>query len=296
MKKLIKKTLASFYYLFVERYSSTMKTPVLRQMLYTLRFRMAGLGLYLTKNEKALASLKNKYKGHRCFIIGNGPSLNKLDLTKLKDEYTFGVNAIYLNYDKMKFHPTFYVIEDYLVAEDRAEEINKYLSPQVKFYGTYLDYVLKKDKNTLLMNVIRNYEAPKFQPLFSENCTRYLGVGGSVTFICLQLAFYMGFDEVYMIGFDHSYKVPEEANVINNPVIKSIQDDVNHFSPDYFGKGYRWHDPRVDRMEAGFKKAREIYEKNNKNIYNATVEGHLEVFTRVNFETLFESNKDLIEF
>ena len=43
-----------------------------------------------------LGALKDKHKGERCFIIGNGPSLKQTDLTKLKNEYTFGLNRIYL--------------------------------------------------------------------------------------------------------------------------------------------------------------------------------------------------------
>ncbi len=40
--------------------------------------------------------MHNIHHGQRCFIIGNGPSLQRTDLTKLKDEFTFGMNRIYL--------------------------------------------------------------------------------------------------------------------------------------------------------------------------------------------------------
>ena len=43
-----------------------------------------------------LAELKDKYQGQRAFIIGNGPSLKITDLSKLKEEFTFGLNRIYL--------------------------------------------------------------------------------------------------------------------------------------------------------------------------------------------------------
>ena len=42
-------------------------------------------------------TIKNIHAGERCFIIGSGPSLKKLDLTHLKDDYFIGVNAVYLN-------------------------------------------------------------------------------------------------------------------------------------------------------------------------------------------------------
>ena len=114
----------------------------------------------------------------------------------------------------------------------------------------------------------------------------YLWVGGTVSYLSMQLAYYMGFNEVYLIGFDHSYDIPENAEV-NQSEIMSNSDDPNHFDPKYIGKGYRWHDPQVDRMEKSYERAKLVFEKNNRNITNATVGGHLEVFPRVDYFTLF---------
>ncbi|MFV8322668.1 6-hydroxymethylpterin diphosphokinase MptE-like protein [Flavobacterium sp. LB3P21] len=255
----------------------------LDHLWYTLRFRLAGLRIIFTKNEKKLQSFKNKHKGERCFIIGNGPSLNKLDLTLLKGETTFGVNGIYLNQEKMGFLPTYYVIEDYLIAEDRASEINELNGP-VKFVPTFLDYTLKKDCNTVNFNAYINYSDKIFKPLFSDNCLRKIGVGGSVTFMCLQLAFYMGFDEVYMIGFDHNYAKLEKTD---SSIVVTEENDENHFTPNYYTKGERWHDPNVDRMEKGFTVARNHFLNDNRKIWNATYKGHLEVFERKDFEKIF---------
>jgi hypothetical protein len=296
MKKLAKKVILPLLHLFIDKYSYltlNKNTNFLKLAWYSLRFRLASRGIFLTENEKRFASLEDKYRGERCFIIGNGPSLNKLDLTNLKNEYTFGVNAIYLNFERMKFHPTFYVVEDYLVAEDRANEINKYDNPQLKFFGSYLDYVLNKDSKTIYTNVCLNYQEDNYEPLFSNDCLRRIGVGGSVSFICLQLAYYMGFKEVYMIGFDHNYDVPKNADLKKSAVIMSKEDDVNHFAPGYFGKGYRWHDPNVERMERGFIAADKAFRKDGRKIFNATKGGKLEVFQRVEFDALFDRCKQL---
>lgn len=288
MKKLLKKIISPIFFLFVQKhtYIKFKDTSFLKLLMYNIRFKLAGAGIFLNKNEKLFASLKDKHKNERCFIIGNGPSLNLLDLTKLKNEITFGVNAIYLNYDKMHFHPTYYVVEDYLVAEDRASEINAYKGPEIKFFGTFLEYVLKADEKTIVTNTILDYSEP-FIPRFSKNALRKLGVGGSVTFQCLQLAYYMGFKEVYLIGFDHNYAIPKEANLSLSTQIISESDDVNHFNKDYFGKGYRWHDPKVDRMEKSFEVAGMAFKKEGREVFNATAGGKLEVFTRVAFDTLF---------
>jgi hypothetical protein len=94
------------------------------------------------KPVKNLEMFRDKFAGRRAFIIGNGPSLNKVDLTKLKNEITFGVNSIFYNFDRMGFKPTFYVVEDKLVAEDRADVINK-LTGMVKISALSLNTVLK---------------------------------------------------------------------------------------------------------------------------------------------------------
>lgn len=291
MKEKIKNFIAPIYFLFVDKFAFHNSLPIIDRMWITFRHRLAGQGIFVHKNERKLYKLKDSKKGKRCFIIGNGPSLNKLDLTKLINEDTFGVNAIYLNYEKMKFHPTYYVVEDNLVAEDRKDEINSYQGPKFKFFGNYFRNLLTKDERTIYINVLRNYSDKKTFPIFSDNCVRKIGVGGSVTYVCLQLAYYFGYDEVYMIGFDHNYKIPKSAIITNKRDtgfdITSTEDDVNHFSNDYFGKGYRWHDPNVERMEVGFSKAKEVYEKSGRKIFNATAGGQLEVFTKIDFNNIF---------
>lgn len=257
-----------------------------RQRRSNIFYELANRGLLLRKNEKQLADLRDIHRGQRCFIIGNGPSLNRLDITLLANEITFGVNAIYTNYEKMGFYPTYYVVEDYLVAEDRAAEINRYSGSKFKFFGNYLRYCLTPDEKTIVLNVMMNYDEYEGFPKFSESALHKVWVGGTVSYLCMQLAYYMGFSEVYLIGFDHSYSIPDSAR-ISGSVITSTENDVNHFNSAYFGKGLRWHDPMVDRMEASYRRAREHYSAGGRAIYNATAGGKLEVFERVKYETLF---------
>ncbi len=256
------------------------------RLSYNLMYYLLTLfGFYIRKNERRFRSYKNKHKDQRCFIIGNGPSLNKLDLTNLKNEFTFGVNAIYTNFDRMQFYPTYYVVEDTFVAEDRKEEINSYTESQ-KFFGDYLSYCLNKDEKSIKCNVVFDYSYYKDFPKFSKNALTSMYVGGTVTYLCLQLAYYMGFTEVYLIGFDHNYVIPDTAEVEGKDIL-STTDDVNHFSKDYFGKGKRWHDPMVDRMEISYRKAKLIYEENGRKVFNATHGGKLEVFERMEYSSLF---------
>lgn len=259
---------------------------VLQLIRTSYKYRLANtFNLLAFTNERNILNYKNIHSNQRCFIIGNGPSLNNLDLSKLKDEITFGVNAIYTNYLNMGFYPTYYVLEDRLVAEDRADEINQY-KESIKFIGNHLSYCIQSDEKTIWLNTIMDYRNYPNFPKFSKNILRKVWVGGTVTYQCLQLAYYMGFHEVYLIGFDHYYLIPESVEV-HGTELTSTKDDQNHFSKDYFGKGKRWHNPRVDRMELAYEKAKYYFENDGRKILNATSGGRLEVFPRVSYKDLF---------
>lgn len=262
-----------------------------KTLIYTsTRYKLAGIGIPITDNEKKIVSLHNLHCGQRAFIIGNGPSLNACNLKLLQNEFTFGVNNIFLNYEKMGFFPTYYVVEDILLAEDRSDQINNYHGPQIKFFGNYLNYCIQDNEDVVWLNVKTDYTNYAGFPKFSRNSARMIWVGGTVTYICMQLAFYFGFQEVYLIGFDHSYRIPDDAKLNEKEKkITSSSDDPNHFNSGYFGKGYRWHDPNVERMEIAYLKAKANFESANRIIYNATVGGNLEVFPRVAYKDLFES-------
>ena len=260
-------------------------SSIWRRLLQSLRYRLAGAGLALTHNERRLLGFREKHKDQRAFLIGTGPSLNLCDLSSLRGEVTFGVNAIYLNRQKMGFLPTYYVVEDEFIAEDRADEINSLRGPS-KFFGTYLKYCLLEQPDVTWLNLRMNYGPYPGFPHFSRNAARMVWVGGTVAYVCLQLAYYMGFTKVYLIGFDHAYKIPSDARV-QGTRITSESADPNHFDSSYFGKGYRWHDPMVERMEQAFQRAKEIFQADGRTIFNATVGGHLEVFPRVKYESLF---------
>jgi FkbM family methyltransferase len=117
--------------------------------------------------------------------------------------------------------------------------------------------------------------------------------GGTVTFTCIQLAYYFGFREIYLIGVDADYKIPADAEVVGRTGVSELDmksDDPNHFDPNYFGKGFRWHDPNVDRMLAAYAEAKRVTEASGASrIYNATVGGKLEVFPRVSYDELFSA-------
>lgn len=236
-----------------------------------------------------LKSLKAAFKHRkRAFVIGNGPSLNQTDLSLLKDEVTFGVNGIFLKFKDTDFRPTFYVVEDHLVAEDRRDFINRLEGP-IKLFPIYLGYCLDDREDTVFYNHIPRRNYPHGFD-FSLDASDHTYAGCTVTFSCLQLAYYMGFQEIYLIGVDCDYAIPkdvEEKQEYSVKILDMKTSDPNHFDPDYFGKGYRWHDPQVDKMRGAYQEAKKVCDAHGVTIYNATIGGKLEVFPRVDYHSLF---------
>lgn len=246
--------------------------------------------LYGLPDTKKIRSLKDKFKGKRCFILGNGPSLNKANLDLLGNEYSFAVNGIFYKTDENGYKPTFYVVEDRAVMSDNVERINEYDVPYKFFPTNYRDKIYNR-KNVIFFRMNTGYYregTPNYgMPRFSTDASLRLYCGQSVTMINLQLAYYMGFSEVYLIGMDFDYKIPSSALVKGHEIL-STEDDENHFHPDYFGKGKTWHDPQLDKVLNSYKLMKLMYECAGRKIYNATEGGKLELFERVDYYELFK--------
>src|SRR5512138_556180 len=70
-----------------------------------------------------LGEWKDTCRGQRAFIIGNGPSLNRTDLSKLRHEYTFGLNRIFLMFPQLGFRTSFLVSVNDLVIEQSLADM-----------------------------------------------------------------------------------------------------------------------------------------------------------------------------
>jgi len=241
-------------------------------------------------DKKQLIKLKNKWKGEKCIIIGNGPSLNKIDFNILKGKFTFGVNGIFYKSDEIKdFKPYFYVVEDTAVMLDNAKRINEYECEYKFFPSIYKKHLINR-KNTLFFNLNRGFYDSRSEfhefPRFSPGISKRIYAGQSVTMVNLQLAYYFGFQEVYLIGMDFEYN-QVGSEIIEGHRLISQEDDINHFHPDYFGKGKVWHDPKLHNVLKSYKLIKSIYEINGRKIYNSTVGGKLEIFERKELSDAF---------
>jgi len=240
-----------------------------------------------TDRDKIL-TMRNAFKGERCFIIGNGPSLNSHDMELLKDEYTFAVNSFFLKTRDTGFMPTFYVVEDSKVMEENVDDIRDYPAPFKFFPEDYKNYELDSSATCYIKLNWDFYftSRPYFKiPRFSCAAHDNVFAGQTVTYANMQLAYYMGFSEVYLIGMDFDYYIPPEHKRNGNHIL-STTDDPNHFHKDYFGVGKTWKDPRLDRVALSYRQAKLVFEAAERRLANATIGGKLEIFDRVDYETM----------
>ena len=222
-----------------------------------------------------LARLKDSHSGQRCFIIGNGPSLKQTDLTRLRGEYTFGMNRIYLMFPELGFPTSYYLSVNSLVIEQCAGDI--LAQPMPKFISWRSRKLIHPQDDLIFLHT--TYTGPKF----STDARARLWEGATVTYVALQLAYHMGFHQVILIGIDHSFSTKGKPNT----AITSQGDDRDHFDARYFGKGYRWQLPDLDTSERAYRMARDAYLQDGRQVLDATVGGKLTVFPKVDYETLF---------
>jgi hypothetical protein len=235
------------------------------------------LDLRLTRSRRIIEFYKNRHAGKRCFIIGNGPSLKKMDLRKLRGEYTFGANRIYLLFPEMGFATSYFISVNTLVIEQCAKEIQNLSMP--KFITWRGRRWMQYDPQAIFLDT--DYLPPE---TFSTDVSRRLFEGHTVTYVALQLAFHMGFEQAILIGVDHNFKTSGPAN----EVVVSSGDDPDHFDPSYFGKGFRWQLPDLEGSERAYRMAKEGYESHGRQVLDATLDGKLTVFPKVAFASLFD--------
>jgi hypothetical protein len=253
-------------------------------------------------NSEQIQSLKGKYAGRRCFIMGNGPSLNRTRLELLKDEIVWSFNKIYLLFEKITWRPKFYVTNDQRLTRHISKEIDALISQLPDSIFFFPDHFLSNEVNNKNGNVYWYHEIPwndqdsNSSTLFSRDPSKFIVNTATVTIAGLQLAAYLGFNPIHLIGCDTSYTVPASVKFEDgNPemLTSTVDDDPNHFAPGYSGKGDKWSAPNVPLMITQYMDAQRALEETNIKVYNATVGGYLEVFPRVDFASLFGQSQEL---
>ena len=217
---------------------------------------------------------KNIHVNEKCFIVATGPSIKKKDLETLQRNniLTISMNEIWKLFSMVSWRPDYYVADD--------PESIRLILPYIKNFSinTYFlgDTYKDIDKYTLPDNVLKhhfNYDFVKNRlPDFSQDFSRQCYMGSSVTYSCIQLAAYMGIKKIYLLGVDFSYATTSEPIKYSHCYGESNLSSTGY--SEYVRKAYL--------------ASKKYADENNIKIYNATRGGKLEIFERVDFDSLFK--------
>lgn len=239
-----------------------------------------------------LDAFVDRHKGQRCFVVGNGPSLNDIDMSLLKNEITMGSNRCYLGYEKWGFDFTYWGLLDRLQVEQYGPEYEVNIPDATpKFFP--FDYAgLLEFNNACPINQNWDY----MPPYGFSGTPDEIRLGFTVTHMMIQIAVNMGCNPIYIIGCDHRYNLStdkESARRIGtkNAKIWTAQDATKptHFTENYTGGAEKlFVAPNPERMDQGFDAAQEWCLANGVQVLNATPNTGLKSFPLVDYDTLFE--------
>ena len=186
-----------------------------------------------------------------------------------------GLNKIYLGLRRLHFYPRYYLAINRRVIEQSANEISQLNC--VRFLKD-MDSANPLPESALTY-LLHSRPEERFHP---DTCEGFFE-GYTVTFAALQLAFFMGFSQVLIVGMDHRYSyigMPNEPNILNGP-------DPNHFDSTYFS-GHTWDNPDLKNSERFYAMARSAYEAEGRRILDCTVNGACTIFEKGRLEELLQ--------
>lgn len=236
----------------------------------------------INASSKKIEHLKDSKKGKRCFIVGNGPSLSVDDLEMIKEEDSFAVNRIYKIFNQTTWRPTFYFSQDERVLEEIKDDMHLLFD---ECEGIFLNSSIynhfkgiQKDNLYFVYDVYED-SYPEM-PNFSMEANKKVYEGFTVAYACIQMAVYMGYSEIYIIGTDHNYSSQRlgDGTMVHDETVKNYMPGL---------EGNVCYPPQLVKSTLAFRKSREVCEKRGIVIRNATRGGKLEEFERVDFDSLF---------
>lgn len=254
-----------------------------------LRLRRDAFSLVFKIEGRRLKKFKNLHQGvKRCFVIGNGPSIKQQDLTLLKEEYTFATNWFILHDDFKEINLNYLCISNPkfwkkggTLPSGMLKVLQQY--PELVIFFEHSFWIVNRRQRLIDQKrcycVYLDYNQPVFDGYVSLDPSNQTHHGHTVIIdLCLPLAYYMGFEEVYLVGCDCDYSLDKAADYSKAYFYNIEQQELPPDSVDYMTE--LW----VRNVFASYAIMKNAFEANGRKIYNATRGGRLEVFERVDLE------------
>lgn len=237
-----------------------------------------------------LEALRGTCAGKDIVVLGNGPSLNSFDPELLKGRVSIGANGVYEMFPEWGHATDYLLIEDVEQAERRGKAFRDVPSydgrPVMKLAAMHTAHAIPKPWrddlcffNARYMNDESYYS--DWGPFFSKDFAGTVWLGSTVTYISLQLAWYLGAETVYLAGVDFSYGelenyFPPGKLVItedNLPIVQKC-----HFTTRYHNVGDIIGVPHTSYQKSAYSLAKETFEADGRQIINLTPNTALDVF------------------
>ncbi len=240
---------------------------------------------------------QNIHQGETIFIIGNGPSIKNTDLKKMKDAKKMVVSNFYLHKDYKTVNPDYYCLAQFtytdIFDEDSAykwlSDIGNNSGEPCYFFNISEKRLIdqcgsfkRKNVNYMYLDVI-NYD------YYDEiDITNKMMCGQSVTIDCIQLAIYMGFQSIYLVGIEHSEILSRQYDYFYDRGQSLVGDkDLYALNDGRIREEFRLQLYSRNNLWRQYESLKAIAEARKVKIYNATKGGILDVFERVDYDSLF---------
>lgn len=159
----------------------------------------------IAKRNKTLVNYKNS---DICYICGNGPSLKKVNLDNLEGD-TIVVNDHWRLAHKFKTKPTYYIVNDEAYGYDKLKDRMKGVLtcyPEIPhIFASNLGKAIDKNFGGIKTNIFYyNPIGRTFNHKYKIDFTKVTFYTWNVVTTAIQLAIYLGYKEIRLIGCDYS--------------------------------------------------------------------------------------------
>lgn len=196
----------------------------LDHQIYALYNKMAKIHFTFTKYKKIVVNNKkfrDIHKGQRCFILGTGPSLKRIDPECLKGEVIFGVNFLYKGDFLNSLRPDYYCLYDQIFHTTHLDETKKMIEmfPETTFFLRTKAYedVNKTISGTNDQIFFQHCSLFQYGDYVETDLVKSVTAPFNVLLGCIQTAIYMGFSKIYLLGSDfNSFATPKVQHYYDN--------------------------------------------------------------------------------
>lgn len=249
--------------------------------------------MYLTDNR--IKKFENKYKNQRCFIVGTGPSLKKNNIKSLRDEIVLSTGWFSMHMEFQYLKNVIHCVSDPAMWRYRDsvdpliyqcmrtnKNVNYFM--ESSFLSCNKRHRYFPEDNVYYISFI---DGDRKANIIETDISQPIQIAGTVIQdIMLPVAFYIGCSEIYLIGCDCDLKLDSHPDWSNSHFYST--ELVNHIHKQHMLYGCQGIKMSgKDSIENQYIKFKDFFEKHNKKIYNATYGGKLEVYERVDYDSLF---------